>query len=173
LHCAPGRAKQSFSPRVIDRKETTDMRAFLPASALFALAVIATLPGVIAASAPTRAQPVMTTASGLKIIDTQPGTGALPKPGQICVMHYTGWLYENGVKGKKFDSSVDRREPFEFPIGQQRVIAGWDEGVATMKVGGKRTLIIPPDLGYGTRGAGGVIPPNATLIFDVELLAVK
>ena len=115
----------------------------------------------------------MTTASGLQIIDSKVGTGASPQPGQTCVMHYTGWLYENGQKGKKFDSSVDRNEPFEFPIGQHRVIAGWDEGVATMKVGGKRTLIIPPALGYGARGAGGVIPPNATLIFDVELLAVK
>jgi peptidylprolyl isomerase len=124
------------------------------------------------ASAQTTGKP-MTTASGLEIIDTTVGTGASPKPGQICVMHYTGWLYEGGKKGKKFDSSVDRNEPFEFPIGQHRVIAGWDEGVATMKVGGKRTLIIPPQLGYGARGAGGVIPPNATLIFDVELLAVK
>jgi peptidylprolyl isomerase len=115
----------------------------------------------------------MTTASGLQIIDGQVGTGASPKPGQTCVMHYTGWLYENGQKGKKFDSSVDRNEPFEFPIGQRRVIAGWDEGVASMKVGGKRTLIIPPALGYGARGAGGAIPPNATLMFDVELLAVK
>jgi FKBP-type peptidyl-prolyl cis-trans isomerase len=115
----------------------------------------------------------MTTASGLQIIDTTVGTGASPKPGQICVMHYTGWLYEDGKKGKKFDSSVDRNEPFEFPIGQHRVIAGWDEGVASMKVGGKRTLIIPPELGYGARGAGGVIPPNATLMFDVELLGVK
>jgi len=115
----------------------------------------------------------MTTASGLQIIDSKEGTGASPKPGQTCVMHYTGWLYENGQKGKKFDSSVDRNEPFEFPIGQRRVIAGWDEGVATMKVGGKRTLIIPPELGYGARGAGGVIPPNATLMFDVELLGVK
>jgi peptidylprolyl isomerase len=115
----------------------------------------------------------MTTASGLQIIDTKEGTGASPKSGQTCVMHYTGWLYENGQKGKKFDSSVDRNEPFEFPIGQRRVIAGWDEGVATMKVGGKRTLIIPPELGYGARGAGGVIPPNATLMFDVELLGVK
>ena len=115
----------------------------------------------------------MTTASGLQIIDSKEGTGASPKPGQTCVMHYTGWLYENGQKGKKFDSSVDRNEPFEFPIGKQRVIAGWDEGVATMKVGGKRTLIIPPALGYGARGAGGVIPPNATLMFDVELLGVK
>ena len=115
----------------------------------------------------------MTTASGLQIIDATVGTGAAPKPGQICVMHYTGWLYEDGKKGKKFDSSVDRNEPFEFPIGQRKVIAGWDEGVATMKVGGKRTLIIPPALGYGARGAGGAIPPNATLMFDVELLAVK
>jgi peptidylprolyl isomerase len=116
---------------------------------------------------------IMTTDSGLQIIDATVGTGATPKPGQICVMHYTGWLYEDGKKGKKFDSSVDRNEPFEFPIGQRRVIAGWDEGVATMKVGGKRTLIIPPALGYGARGAGGVIPPNATLMFDVELLDVK
>ncbi|MGJ4895664.1 FKBP-type peptidyl-prolyl cis-trans isomerase [Bradyrhizobium oligotrophicum] len=115
----------------------------------------------------------MTTPSGLQIIDTKEGTGATPTRGQTCVMHYTGWLYENGQKGKKFDSSVDRNEPFEFPIGMKRVIAGWDEGVATMKVGGKRTLIIPPELGYGARGAGGVIPPNATLMFDVELLGVK
>jgi peptidylprolyl isomerase len=125
-----------------------------------------------AASAQATGKP-MTTASGLQITDTKVGTGATPKRGQICVMHYTGWLYENGAKGKKFDSSVDRNEPFEFPIGQKRVIAGWDEGVATMKVGGKRTLIIPPELGYGARGAGGAIPPNATLIFDVELLDVK
>jgi FKBP-type peptidyl-prolyl cis-trans isomerase len=115
----------------------------------------------------------MTTDSGLQIIDTNVGTGVSPKPGQICVMHYTGWLYQDGKKGKKFDSSVDRNEPFEFPIGQHRVIAGWDEGVASMQVGGKRTLIIPPELGYGARGAGGVIPPNATLMFDVELLGVK
>jgi FKBP-type peptidyl-prolyl cis-trans isomerase len=115
----------------------------------------------------------MTTASGLQIVDSKVGTGDSPKPGQTCVMHYTGWLYEDGKKGKKFDSSVDRNEPFEFPIGQRRVIAGWDEGVATMKVGGKRTLIIPPALGYGARGAGAVIPPNATLMFDVELLGVK
>ena len=131
---------------------------------------------IVGTSVPAAAQTArktMTTASGLQITDITVGTGATPKPGQICVMHYTGWLYENGQKGKKFDSSVDRNEPFEFPIGQRRVIAGWDEGVASMKVGGKRTLIIPPALGYGARGAGGVIPPNATLMFDVELLGVK
>jgi FKBP-type peptidyl-prolyl cis-trans isomerase FkpA len=119
------------------------------------------------------AQPVTTMPSGLKIIDVKVGDGPAPKPGQTCVMNYTGWLYDNGKKGAKFDSSLDRNQPFSFPIGQHRVIAGWDEGVATMKVGGKRTLIIPPELGYGARGAGGVIPPNATLMFDVELLSVK
>ena len=113
------------------------------------------------------------TSSGLQYEDTQAGTGASPTRGQTCVMHYTGWLYENGAKGQKFDSSVDRREPFEFQIGRGMVIKGWDEGVATMQVGGKRTLIIPPALGYGSRGTGGVIPPNATLIFEVELLGVK
>ena len=114
----------------------------------------------------------MTNPSGLQIIDTTVGTGASPA-GKTAVVHYTGWLYENGAKGKKFDSSVDRGQPFEFPVGAGRVIRGWDEGVATMKVGGKRTLIVPPDMGYGARGAGGVIPPNATLMFDVELLGVK
>jgi peptidylprolyl isomerase len=126
-----------------------------------------------ALAAPARAQPVVRTASGLTIIDTKVGSGPSPKPGQTCVMNYTGWLYENGKKGKKFDSSFDSGKPFSFPIGQRQVIAGWDEGVASMKVGGKRTLIIPPHLAYGEKGAGGVIPPNATLIFDVELLAVK
>src|SRR6202795_1322583 len=141
-------------------------------------AIAMTIVGVSMACVPTiaaaqTAGKTMTTPSGLQITDSTVGTGAMPKPGQICVMHYTGWLYEGGKKGKKFDSSVDRNEPFEFPIGQRKVIAGWDEGVATMKVGGKRTLIIPPELGYGARGAGGVIPPNATLMFDVELLGVK
>jgi len=142
------------------------------------LAVAVGTAGVLLAAAPTgvsaqTAGKIMTTSSGLQIIDSTVGTGPSPTPGQTCVMHYTGWLYEDGKKGKKFDSSVDRNQPFEFPIGQRRVIAGWDEGVASMKVGGKRTLIIPPELGYGARGAGGVIPPNATLIFDVELLGVK
>ena len=154
------------------------MRAFPFASAVAAAAVATALAGAFALIAPTAAMAqaagaTTTTPSGLKISDTKVGTGATPKPGQICVMHYTGWLYEGGAKGKKFDSSVDRGQPFEFPIGRRQVISGWDEGVATMKVGGKRTLIIPPELGYGARGAGGVIPPNATLIFDVELLDVK
>ena len=115
---------------------------------------------------------MMTTADGLKYIDVKVGTGPEAK-GKTATVHYTGWLYENGAKGKKFDSSVDRGEPFDFRVGAGQVIKGWDEGVAGMKVGGKRTLIIPPQLGYGARGAGGVIPPNATLMFDVELLAVK
>jgi len=113
------------------------------------------------------------TPSGLQYEDTKVGTGATPQKGQTCVMHYTGWLWENGAKGKKFDSSVDSGKPFAFPIGQGRVIKGWDEGVATMKVGGKRTLLIPPQLGYGARGYPGAIPPNATLLFDVELLDLK
>ncbi len=114
-----------------------------------------------------------TTASGLRITDSTVGTGAAPAKGQTCVMHYTGWLYNDGTKGKKFDSSVDRGTPFEFKLGVGQVIGGWDEGVGSMKVGGKRTLIIPPALGYGARGAGGVIPPTATLMFDFELRGVK
>jgi FKBP-type peptidyl-prolyl cis-trans isomerase len=150
------------------------MPVFPRCGALIATAFLVTMACAFATVAPASAQNVVTTASGLKIIDTQPGTGASPKTGQTCVMHYTGWLYENGAKGKKFDSSVDRGQPFEFKIGQHQVIAGWDEGVASMKIGGKRTLIIPPALAYGATGAGnGLIPPNATLLFDVELLAIK
>jgi peptidylprolyl isomerase len=149
------------------------MRSITRRNTLTALAAIGAAAFVPASSTAQTAGRPMTTASGLQIIDTVVGTGASPRTGQTCVMHYTGWLYENGQKGKKFDSSVDRGQPFEFPIGMRRVIAGWDEGVASMKVGGKRTLIIPAKLGYGERGAGGVIPPNATLIFDVELLGVK
>lgn len=112
------------------------------------------------------------TPSGLQYEDTVVGTGASPVVGKKCVMHYTGWLWVNGAKGDKFDSSLDRGRPFDFPLGMGRVIKGWDEGVATMKIGGKRTLLIPPQLGYGDRGAGGVIPPGATLLFEVELLRV-
>jgi FKBP-type peptidyl-prolyl cis-trans isomerase len=110
-----------------------------------------------------------TTPSGLQYEDLVVGTGAKPNAGQTAVVHYTGWLDD----GKKFDSSVDRGSPFEFRVGQGQVIKGWDEGVATMQVGGKRKLLIPAELGYGARGAGGVIPPNARLTFEVELLGVK
>ena len=118
---------------------------------------------------PMTEENVVTTDSGLKYIDVVDGTGATPKKGQTVSVHYTGTL-ENGTK---FDSSRDRGQPFQFPLGAGRVIKGWDEGIATMKIGGQRQLIIPPDLGYGSRGAGGVIPPNATLLFDVELLGVE
>jgi FKBP-type peptidyl-prolyl cis-trans isomerase len=145
--------------------------AAAPVFGLLALLLAATA-RLLVPTAAFSAEPV-TTASGLKIVDTKVGTGAEAKPGQTVSVHYTGWLDNAGAKGAKFDSSVDRGEPFEFPLGAGQVIRGWDEGVAGMKVGGKRTLIIPPDLGYGANGAGGVIPPNATLIFDVELLGVK
>jgi len=143
-------------------------------AAMAAFAVISlTAPSAVMSAAAQGAPNKMTElADGLKYTDTTVGTGAEATPGHKVSVHYTGWLDENGKKGKKFDSSVDRGEPFGFTLGAQQVIRGWDEGVAGMKVGGKRTLIIPPALGYGARGAGGVIPPNATLIFDVELLKV-
>jgi peptidylprolyl isomerase len=109
------------------------------------------------------------TASGLEYQDLVVGTGASPEPGQVAVVHYTGWL----TNGKKFDSSLDRGRPFEFPVGRGRVIKGWDEGVATMKSGGKRKLWIPANLAYGSRGFGNVIPPNSELVFEIELLEVK
>ena len=115
----------------------------------------------------------VTTPSGLRIIDVKPGTGPVPQAGQTVTVNYTGWLFVDGKKGKKFDSSLDRGEPFSFTLGQGQVIKGWDEGLATMHVGGKRTLIIPPDLGYGASGAGGDIPPGATLIFEVDLIGAK
>lgn len=125
--------------------------------------------GTMAATENNSAGQEITTSSGLKYVDQVLGTGEVAVAGKTTTVHYTGWL-ENG---KKFDSSVDRGQPFDFPLGGGRVIKGWEEGVQGMKVGGKRKLTIPSDLGYGSRGAGGVIPPNATLIFDVELLGVK
>jgi len=115
------------------------------------------------------ASQVVTTESGLQYVDLVVGTGRQAELGDTATVHYTGWLAD----GRKFDSSVDRKEPFSFRVGAGQVIKGWDEGVGTMKVGGKRKLTIPPQLGYGARGAGNVIPPNATLTFDVELLGLR
>jgi len=142
----------------------------------FVLAVLAS--AIIVAPAPINrsqaaANEVIEMPNGLKYTDTKVGDGAEATAGKKVSVHYTGWLYNNGTKGAKFDSSLDRGQPFQFTLGAHQVIAGWDEGVAGMKVGGKRTLIIPPELGYGARGAGGVIPPNSTLMFDVELLGVQ
>jgi FKBP-type peptidyl-prolyl cis-trans isomerase len=129
-----------------------------------------------AAPAPVAAAPAAapaasrTTASGLQIQDLVTGKGVEAAAGEAAKVHYTGWLWEGGKRGVKFDSSVDRGQPFLFPLGAGRVIKGWDEGVQGMKPGGKRLLTIPPELGYGARGAGGVIPPNATLQFEVEYL---
>ena len=114
-----------------------------------------------------------TTASGLKYDDVTPGEGAIAAAGMSVTVHYTGWLTDGVIKGKKFDSSKNRNDPFVFSLGAGQVIKGWDEGVQGRKVGGTRLLTIPSDLGYGARGAGGVIPPNATLLFEVELLGVK
>jgi FKBP-type peptidyl-prolyl cis-trans isomerase FkpA len=140
----------------------------------------------VAAAMPVNAQntpPANTTSSKLdamptelRKIDLKEGHGAEAQKGKVVVVHYTGWLYDASApdgKGKKFDSSLDRKVPFGFFLGEGKVIKGWDEGVVGMKVGGVRRLIIPPAMGYGERGAGGVIPPNATLIFDVELIEVK
>lgn len=128
--------------------------------------ITSSVPGL--ATPPADAKPV-TTPSGLEYIDLVPGTGPVAQPGQTATVHYTGWLLD----GKKFDSSRDRGQPFSFPLGGGQVIKGWDEGVVNMRVGGQRRLIVPPELGYGPKGAGGVIPPCATLVFDVELLGVK
>ena len=136
-------------------------------------AIVMALAAAPLTSRTARAAGETTTPSGLRIIDVKPGTGPVPKAGQTVTVNYTGWLFVDGKKGKKFDSSLDRNEPFSFPLGQGQVIKGWDEGLATMHVGGKRTLIIPPDLGYGASGAGGDIPPGATLMFDIDLLGVR
>jgi peptidylprolyl isomerase len=149
--------------------------AFSSAGVLFALVIA--FAGCTGGTSDTGGAQVatnaVTPAPGLEITDTKVGIGFTPKPGQICIVHYTGWLYENGAKGKKFDSSVDRKKPFSFVLGEHKVIEGWERGVSTMKVGGKRTLILPPSLAYGAVGGGAAVPPNATLIFEVELLDVK
>ena len=149
--------------------------AFPSAGALFALAIAAALAGCsgAASTSDTSTAQVAANTASLQTTDVKVGTGFTPKPGQTCIVHYTGWLYANGAKGAKFDSSVDRKRPFSFVMGEHQVIEGWEKGVSTMKVGGKRTLIIPPELGYGSKGGGTAIPPNSTLIFEVELLDVK
>ncbi|WP_375461768.1 FKBP-type peptidyl-prolyl cis-trans isomerase [uncultured Enterovirga sp.] len=128
---------------------------------------------LIAMSTIATAAETITSGSGLKYTDEVVGKGPAATPGQTVTVHYTGWLDQGGKKGPKFDSSRDRGQPFSFKLGAGQVIQGWDEGVANMKAGGKRTLIIPGNLGYGQRGAGASIPPNATLIFDVELISSR
>ncbi len=132
--------------------------AFSGASALFALAIAAAAAGCSGSITGTDTAQVAASAPAIQITDTKVGTGISPKPGQICIVHYTGWLYVNGVKGAKFDSSLDRKKPFSFTLGQHGVIEGWEQGLATMKQGGKRTLIIPPELAYGSKGSGAVHP---------------
>jgi FKBP-type peptidyl-prolyl cis-trans isomerase len=148
-------------------RPTATTAAAAPGQPTIGGAVAATGSDGNAAGIPELTGPIQTTPSGLQYIDQQVGTGPAPQNGRTVQVHYTGWLTD----GQKFDSSVDRNQPFAFPLGQGNVIRGWDEGVATMRQGGKRRLIIPAELGYGAQGAGGGrIPPNATLIFDVELL---
>jgi peptidylprolyl isomerase len=144
------------------------MKKMMTLCFLLVFSSVTTLVAQETKSAAPKAKAV-TTRSGLKYEDAVVGTGAKPKTGQTVVVNYTGWL----TNGTKFDSSFDRDKPFSFVLGRGEVIKGWDEGVASMRVGGKRKLTIPPELGYGQKGAGGVIPPNATLIFDVELLEAK
>jgi peptidylprolyl isomerase len=144
------------------------MKRFITMAAAVLMAALLAVPACAAPATKKGSGTAVTTASGLKYVDVVVGKGASPRAGKQVTVHYTGTL-ENGTK---FDSSVDRNQPFSFIIGVGQVIKGWDEGVMTMKVGGKRKLIIPATLGYGARGAGGVIPPNATLLFDVELLDV-
>jgi FKBP-type peptidyl-prolyl cis-trans isomerase FkpA len=142
-------------------------------SAVQNLALAATTPASAQASASATATASVKTASGLQYEDIKPGSGEVAKAGVTVTVHYTGWLRNpDGSAGQKFDSSKDRGDPFKFPLGAGRVIKGWDEGVQGMKVGGVRKLTIPAELAYGARGAGGVIPPNATLIFEVELLGI-
>ena len=127
--------------------------------------------------APAAAKPPLPTfihtPSGLQYVDMRPGQGKTPEPGQTCSVLYRGWLYQNKRRGKLFDSAQDPHQPFQFTLGRGQVIAGWDEGVKTMKLGGKRVLIIPPALAYGDQGTGGTIPPGATLLFEIELLSAK
>lgn len=164
LGCGQGEAPAKATPTAAAPAAATAVSAATVSAAAAAAATTGNAPGIPQLSATPQQ-----TASGLRYIDEVVGTGATAQKGQTVGVHYTGWL----TTGQKFDSSRDRGQPFSFSLGAGRVIAGWDEGVAGMKVGGKRRLIIPAALGYGAQGAAGVIPPNATLIFDVELLAAQ
>jgi len=137
------------------------------------LAAMAAMMLVPAGAVLAQAPPPQVLPGGTRFIDTKVGTGALAEPGRAVAVHYTGWIYVDGMKGRKFDSSRDSGRPFTFILGYGQVIAGWDEGVAGMRVGGTRTLIVPPQAGYGEQGAGETIPPGATLLFEVELLGVQ
>ena len=147
--------------------------AFTGARILFALIIAAAAAGCGGSLMGSNSAQVAAPPPEVKIIDKKVGTGIRPRPGVICVVNYTGWLYENGVKGAKFDSSFDRKQPFSFTLGGHGVIEGWERGVATMRQGGRRTLIIPPELAYGSKGSPPMIPPNATLMFDIQLLDVR
>ena len=153
-----------FRPKYFRPRLSQPLRALLAAAVL------------LAGCSPNTQQESTVSTAQLKMTELKPGTGPAIKTGQTAVVHYTGWLYVEDApdhKGKKFDSSLDRNDPFSFPVGGGQVIQGWDQGVAGMQVGGQRRLVITAELGYGSRGAGSVIPPNATLLFDVELLSIR
>lgn len=163
------KAVNQSTPISVQQTVSPTSKVTISSSPLFAQGIASNAPTIIAQNMTNSEEKVITTDSGLQYEDLKEGDGASPSKGQTVTVHYTGTL----TNGKKFDSSRDRGQPFQFKIGVGQVIKGWDEGVMSMKVGGRRKLTIPPDLGYGARGAGGVIPPNATLVFDVELLGVK
>lgn len=163
------KATNQNTPIAVEQTVSPTSTVKLSSNPLFAQGIASNAQTIIAQNMTNSEEKVITTDSGLQYEDLKEGDGVSPSKGQTVTVHYTGTL----TNGKKFDSSRDRGQPFQFKIGVGQVIKGWDEGVMSMKVGGRRKLIIPPDLGYGARGAGGVIPPNATLVFDVELLGVK
>ena len=166
---APAKAEPDKKATLSADKAKAEAPAAKPAVKPAEAKPVAAKPAEAAAKPAAAAGKEVTTPSGLKYIDLKVGHGPVPEKGKTVEVHYTGWLTD----GTKFDSSVDRGRPFTFPLGMGRVIKGWDEGVASMHVGGKRKLTIPPTIGYGARGAGKVIPPNATLVFEVELLGIK
>lgn len=176
---APGRGALSASAASRHPTAAAPISRLRPLRLLFALVATATLAGCPSGGGAYRDDPSLNQGNpmaNLETTDLKPGTGAEVAAGQTAVVHYTGWLFADGApdnKGRKFDSSRDRGDPFAFRVGGGQVIRGWDQGVAGMKVGGERRLVIPPELGYGSRGAGGVIPGGATLVFDVELVAIR